>query len=151
MESLVQENENNIRFNINKGLMNRTFFNEYIKEFVQDNLLNMCNKTLDDYDFIDYYSIGIKSDRVACYSELWFLDIDMDTVFKDKNLLLPVFIKDINTSSYYSLSRCNMDYDEDDDDTESNYKTIEDILKWCPKSCKSQINKILTESLNDEI
>ena len=151
MESLVQENENNLRFYINKGCMDSSFFNDYIKEFIQKNLLNICNKILEENDYIDYYSIGIKSDRVACYSELWFLDVNMENVCKDKDVLLPVFIQDINTSSYYSLSRCNMDYEDDNDNPDSNYKTIEDILKWCPKSCKFQINKILTESLNNKV
>ena len=37
----------------------------------------------------------------------------------------------------------NQDYD--------NYKTIDEILKWCPKSCRSQINRILNDTLNNKV
>jgi hypothetical protein len=107
---------------------------------------------LEDYELIEYYSIGCKSNRVACYSELWFLDINMDNICKEKGVLLPVYIPDINTSSPYSLAKCyyNQDYNDDNQD-EDNYKTIYEILKWCPKSCRNQINRILNETLNNKV
>ncbi len=147
-----QENDNkyNNQFYINEGSIDKSFFDDFIRSHVQKNLQKKCDKILEDYELIEYYSIGCKSDRVACYSELWFLDINMDNICKEKGVLLPVYISDINTSSPYSLARCYYDSDNQDED-EDNYKTIEEILKWCPKSCRSQINRILNETLNNEV
>jgi hypothetical protein len=146
-EQLENHNKYNNQFYINKGCIDKSFFDDFIRSHVQKNLLKKCDKILEDYELIEYYSIGCKSDRVACYSELWFLDINMDDICKEKGVLLPIYIPDINTSSPYSLARCyyNQDYDDDNnqDKQDSDYKTIEEILKWCPKSCRSQINRIL--------
>ncbi len=136
MESQIEN-----KFYVNKGLLNKEFFCEYIRDNVQTNLQKYCDKILNDFEFIEYYSIGCKSNRQACYSELWFLDINMD------DILLPVYIEHINTSSSYALSRCNMDEDNED----NNYKSLDEILNWCPNYHKSQINKILIDSLNNEI
>ncbi len=140
-----QENDNkyNLGFYINKGSIDKSFFDDFIRSHVQKNLQKKCDKILEDYELIEFYSIGCKSDKVACYSELWFLDINMDNICKEKGVLLPIYIPDINTSSPYSLARCYYD-NEDDNQNEDNYKTIEEILKWCPKSCKNQIYRILS-------
>ena len=145
MEELSQSQCHNNKYYLNKGSIDKSFFDDFIRSHVQKNLQNRCDKMLEDYELIEYYSIGCKSDRVACYSELWFLDINMDNICKEKGVLLPIYIQDINTSSPYSLAR----YDDNQDD--DNYKTIDEILKWCPKSCRSQINRILTETLNNKV
>jgi hypothetical protein len=145
-EQLENDNKNNLRFYIKKGSIDKSFFDDFIRSHVQKNLLKKCDKILEDYEFIEYYSIGCKSDRVACYSELWFLDINMDDICKEKSILLPIYIPDINTSSSYSLARCYNDEDYDNQDID-NYKTIDDILKWCPKSCKNQIYRILNNEI----
>ncbi len=152
-EQLENDNKYNHKFYINKGSIDKSFFNDFIRSQVQKNLQNRCDKILEDYEMIEYYSIGCKSDRVACYSELWFFDINMDDICKEKGMLLPVYIEDINTSSTYSLARCyyNQDDDNDDNQDSNNYKTIDEILKWCPKSCRGQINRILTETLNNKV
>ena len=135
METQTQNN----KYYLNKGNIDKSFFDEYIKDHVQKNLHNKCNNILNNYEFIEYYSIGLKSNRVACYSELWFLDINL----KD-NKLLPVYIENINTSSCYSLCRCNQTEGSDnDDEDEDDYKTLEEILEMCPVSIIPQINKIL--------
>ncbi len=121
------------KYCFNFGSMDKDFFDNYIKDHIQKNLHIKCNNILDNEGFIEYYSIGIDSDRIACYSELWLLDINLDA-----GLYLPVFIENINTSSCYALSRCNMDNDDDD-----NFKSIDEILNMCPKSCREQINNIL--------
>ncbi len=141
MQSHIENSEQ--KYYVNKGIMDKSFFNEYIRNHIQKNLLKKCDQILEDYEYIEYHSIGIKSEMVACYSELWFLDINLEHICKDKNVLLPVFIKDINTSSYYSLSRCSLNDDEIDNE---NYKTINEILNWCPMSCRNQIRNILTNS-----
>jgi hypothetical protein len=148
-EQLENDNKYNLRFNINKGSIDKSFFDDFIRSHVQKNLQKRCDKMLEDNELIEYYSIGCKSERVACYSELWFFDINMDNICKEKGVLLPIYIQDINTSSPYSLARCY--YNQDDDDDVDNYKTIDEILKWCPKSCRNQINIILTEKLNNEV
>ena len=146
-EQLENDNKYNLRFNINKGSIDKSFFDDFIRSHVQKNLQKKCDKMLEDNELIEFYSIGCKSERVACYSELWFFDINMDNICKEKGVLLPIYISDINTSSPYSLARCyyndNQDYD--------NYKTIDEILKWCPKSCRSQINRILNDTLNNKV
>ena len=151
MEELSQSQCHNNKYYLNKGSIDKSFFDDFIRSNVQKNLQKKCDKMLEDNELIEYYSIGCKSDRVACYSELWFLDINMDNICKEKGVLLPIYISDINTSSPYSLARCyyNQDYDDNQDD--DNYKTIDEILKWCPKSCRSQINRILTETLNETL
>jgi hypothetical protein len=144
-EQQINDNYNS-RFNINKGSIDKYFFDNYIRNHVQKNLQKRCDKILENYEFIEYYSIGCKSDRITCYSELWFLDINIDNICKEKGVLLPVYIPDINTSSPYSLARCyNQDEQEDD------YKTIDEILKWCPKSCRNKINIILNETLDNKV
>jgi hypothetical protein len=144
MESQNQDN----KYYINQGSMDKDFFTEYIREHIQTNLQKKCDKILEEIDFIEYYSIGLKSDRIACYSELWFIDI----INLSNNKYLPVFIQDINTSSPYALSRCNMiDNEEEEeknteDDTEgenNNYKTLEEVLELCPSSVSIQISNIL--------
>jgi hypothetical protein len=144
-EQQINDNYNS-RFNINKGSIDKYFFDNYIRNHVQKNLQKRCDKILENYEFIEYYSIVCKSDRITCYSELWFLDINIDNICKEKGVLLPVYIPDINTSSPYSLARCyNQDEQEDD------YKTIDEILKWCPKSCRNKINIILNETLDNKV
>lgn len=129
------DSQNN-KYYLNEGSMTKSFFDDYIKHHInKGNNLQKCEKILEDYEFIEYYSIGLKSDRVACYSELWFLDINLND-----NKCLPILIEDINTSSYYSLSRCDMDIDYDED---NNYKTLEEILDLCPVSVIPNIKKLL--------
>jgi hypothetical protein len=129
------EAENN-KYYLNEGSMDKTFFDEYIRhQIISSGCKKKCDKILEDFEFIEYYTIGLKSDRVACYSELWFLDINLDD-----NKYLPVLIEDINTSSYYSLSRCSMDNDYDED---NNYKTIDEILELCPIDVKETVYNIL--------
>ncbi len=129
-------------FYVNQEIINKSFFNDFIKHHIQKNILSICNKILDEYDFIECYSISFSSDKIACYNELLFLDVNLETICKDKNVLLPVYITDINTSSYYALAKC---YNQNDDDNQDfdNYKTIDEILDWCPKSCRNKINNIL--------
>ena len=145
-EQLDNHTKYNPLFNINKGSIDKSFFDDFIRSHVQKNLQKNCDKILEDYEFIEYYSVGCKSDRVACYSELWFLDINMDNICKEKGVFLPIYIPNINTSSPYSLSRCN--YNDDNQDVD-NYKTIDEILNLCPTSCRNRVNIILTETLNE--
>jgi hypothetical protein len=128
----IQNETQDNTYNLNQGSMDKIFFDEYIRIKCNKNLQKKCNKILEDYDFIEYYSLGLKSDRIACYSELWFLDINLND-----NKLLPIFIENINTSSCYSLARCSMDNDDD------NYKTIDEILELCPLDIKTKIYNIL--------
>jgi hypothetical protein len=127
-------------YNLNQGLMDKLFFDNYISVRISSGCKKKCDKILEDNDFIEYYSIGIKSDRIdynsieLYYNELWFLDINLND-----NKYLPVFIENINTSSYYSLSRCSMDNDDD------NYKTIDEILELCPVSSIPNIKNIINK------
>ena len=71
------DSQNN-KYYLNEGSMDKTFFDEYIRHHITSNYKKKCDKILEDFEFIEYYSIGLKSDRVACYNELWFLDINLD-------------------------------------------------------------------------
>lgn len=136
------------KYCLNYSSMDKAFFDTYIKHhiitFGCKNLHEKCENILEDDGIIECYSVSVNSELVACYSELWFLDINLGS-----GLYLPVFISDINTSSYYALSRCNMDNDDDTDF--DNFKSIDELVEMCPKSCRGQINKILTETLNNKV
>ena len=86
------QNQNN-KYYTNHGSMDKDFFTEYIRSYIQKNLQHRCDKILDDYKYIEYYSIGLKSNRVASYSELWFLDINLSD-----NNFLPVYMTHILSS-----------------------------------------------------
>ncbi len=131
------------KYCLNYSSMDKDFFDEYIKHHIITKDCKKLNKKINDIleaeGIIECYSIGLKSERVASYSELWFLDINLES-----GLYLPVFIQDINTSSYYALSRCNnQDFDNDDDTDYDNFKSIDEILELCPKSTREQVSKIL--------
>ena len=128
------------KFYLNFSFINKNFFDNYIKDHVQKNLQKRCDKILEDYEFIECYSIGLKSECIACYNELWLLDINMDEISKEKGMYLPIFIENINTSSCYALERCSMD---NNSINEENYKSLDELLIMCPKSCRSQLSKIL--------
>jgi hypothetical protein len=132
--------ENN-KYYLSYSSIDKDFFDTYIKHHIQKNLHKKCMNILDNEEFIECYSVGIKSERVACYSELWFLDINLKP-----GLYLPVFISDINTSSCYALYRCNMDNDNESIN-EDNYKSINELVDMCPKSTKELVNKILNNKI----
>ncbi len=134
------------QFYLNSASIDKDFFDNYIKDHVQKNLHNRFDKIFENNDFIEGYSVGVKSNRVACYSELWLLDIDI----KEKGTLLPIFIEDINTSSYYSLARCNM-VDDNESINEYYYKSLEELVNMCPKSCRSQLKKILEKTVDKDL
>ena len=50
MESQNQDN----KYYINQGSMNKDFFTEYIRDHVQTNLQKKCDKILEEIDFIEY-------------------------------------------------------------------------------------------------
>ncbi len=121
-----------LKYNLNFGCIAKEFYTEYINNYVQKNLQSKCNKILEEYDYIEYYSIGLNSDKNCCYSELWLLDISNNT----NDYYLPVYISDINTSSCYSLAKCYLEYEEIE-------KPLDEILEMCPKSTRQQIRNIL--------
>ncbi len=118
------------------GVIDETFYKDFIVHHIQKNLQAKCNKIINDSEFIECYSIGIKSDRQCSYSELWLLDINLN--INNKNYYLPIFIEDINTSSEYAMSRSYLDNDEEVS------KSLDEILNMCPESTRSQLKNILS-------
>ena len=58
IQNEIQDNT----YNLNQGSMDKSFFNEYIREYVIKNcsklLLKKCDKILEDYDFIGLLSLS---------------------------------------------------------------------------------------------
>ena len=106
---------------LNSLVMDETFYKDFIRDNIQKNLQSKCDKIINDYGFIECYSIGLDSDRQCCYSELWLIDYH-----NVNNYYLPVFIEHINTSSEYAFSKCYLDNDEEVS------KSLEQILEICP-------------------
>ncbi len=120
---------------LNSLVMDETFYKEFIRHNIQKNLQSKCDKIINDYGFIECYSLGLDSDRQCCYSELWLIDIHQDI----HNYYLPVFIEHINTSSEYALSKCYLDNDEEVS------LSLEEILEICPKSTRMAVENILKQ------
>lgn len=117
------------------GVIDETFFKDFILHNIQKNLQAKCNKIISDYGFIECYSIGVKSSRDCYYSELWLLDINLNT--NNNNYYLPIFIQNINTSSEYAMSKCYLDNDEEVS------KSLDEILNMCPESTRKGLRNIL--------
>ena len=99
-----------------KGRFNEELYNEYIKQHLTTKSNDMINTILNSNEiedrYINYISIGLKSDRPCSYSELLLLELD-----NNDSTYIPAIISNINTSSPYALMRTYTD-DEDDENNE---------------------------------
>ncbi len=119
-------------FYINQGIMDKSFFDSFIRHNIYSKkLLQTCNKIFELDEFIEYYTICLDNNLQCHYNELWLLDIC------DNYKYFPVYIQNINTSSGYAASRCGMDREED------YYMTLDEIIKICPDSTHTFLNKLL--------
>ena len=102
------------------GTFNEELYNEYVKKHLTTTSNNLINNMLNSYEaedrYINYISIGLKSDRPCSYSELLLLDLN-----NNESTYIPVLIININTSSPYALMKSNTDNDSDSNsDSDSN-------------------------------
>lgn len=111
------------------GRFNEEIYNEYIKQHLTTKSNDLINNILNSYEiedrYINYISIGLKSDRPCSYSELLLLELN-----NNESTYIPVFILHINTSSQYSLMRVYTDdYHEFELESESECKMNLHALK----------------------
>jgi len=81
----------------------------------------MWNSLEPDERYVNYISIGLKSDRPCSYSELLLLELESP---HDESKYILVIVSNINTSSPYALMQTTTDFDEDDDNNEYNNANI---------------------------
>jgi len=114
-----------------EGVMSGDFFNDYIKHNLGKTTAKKISEMFaeDEGAFLDYKVTAIENpdDReVLEYTELWFLEFEGKYV--------PVCVAGINTSSGYSMCRCGMDREWEEEDREWEkevcWKTNEEILSW---------------------
>ena len=110
------------KYYMNSGSMDRHFFDEYLAENASKVMLQKINEYwTDEEDFLEYKVFGLEnpSDRKGLeYSECWMLD------YTDG--YLPIVVCGVNTSSCYSMCRCGMDRELDDDE-EPERLTLDEI------------------------
>ena len=111
-KSSASDNPYNKEINFNSGKFSEDVYKEYIKIYLstkENNLAEiMLNSSEDKY--IEYISIGLKSELSCCFNQLLLLKI-----YEMEYSYLPIFINNINTSSPFALMMLNT-YDEDEDE-----------------------------------
>lgn len=126
------------KYYMNNGSMDRHFFDEYLAENASKVVLQKINEYwTDEEDFLEYKVFGLEnpSDRkVLEYSECWILD------YTDG--YLPIVATGINTSSCYSMCRCGMDRELDDDE-EPERLTLDEICELMSKKYKTTTKTVL--------
>jgi len=131
----------NDKYYLNEGCMERHFFDEYISENASDEIIAKIEEYwTDPEEFLEYRVFGLENptDRKGLeYSECWLLD------YKDG--YLPVIHTGINSSSRYSMCRCGMDRELDDDE-EQERLTLDEICEMMSgeykTTLKTKIHKI---------
>jgi hypothetical protein len=127
----------NHKIYLDQGNLDKKFYYDYIRQHIQERFQIICDKIfINEENFIEYYSTSINNNMLCYYNELWFLDIG--DVFKENGIYLPVYIENINTSSYYSLAKSYINTDD-----EQIYKTYDELINMCPKTIQSQVSNIL--------
>ena len=125
------------------GIINKEFYENFIKDKVTKNLQKKFEELLEDEDddFIEYFRVAVENpeDRAWEYSTLWFFDLNLEKGY------LPVYIAGVNSKSIFAMSCCGMDRDDDDEESEHNTFTLEKLLEYAPdiKWAKT-IKKLLT-------
>lgn len=124
----------NDKYYLNEGCMERHFFDEYISENASDAIIAKIEEYwTDPEEFLEYKVFGLENptDRKGLeYSECWLLD------YKDG--YLPVVATGINSSSRYSMCRCGMDRDLDDDE-EPERLTLDEICEMMSDKYKTTL------------
>lgn len=138
---MTTANSNTETYYINSGCMERSFFDEYLKDNATRPVLQkIIDYWTDEEECLEYKVFGLDNpnDRKKLeYSECWLLD------YKDG--YLPLIVCGINTSSCYSMCRCSMDRELDDDE-EPEKLTLDEIGEMMSEgykgSTKTTIQKI---------
>jgi len=113
------------------------FFNQYLKDNMHTKCYDVMMKNINFNKevIIDYILFTFPGNREYEYSEFWLLNIDSE------NKYFPVYIPNINTSSYHALSLCSLDHNCDENNfmNKNNIKNLMvDIIK---KECIDNIFK----------
>lgn len=139
------------------GTMTHDFWKEYIKPKMSKESLKTVTKMWSVLHIkdksLDYYVISLPINKLY-YQELWFLDIGIENYYV-------VLVDNINTSSPYALSRCDMDsendceFDENSDDPDHKSQfvmNIESILQMvCALNDKEAIKNIIINGIKKRI
>jgi hypothetical protein len=136
-----------------EGIMNKSFYETYIKENMTKKGQSLMDEIFGEEDaeecenFVEYRvcSWGNSYDGVCEYSEMWFLDCETEAGF-----YYPVAVSNINTSSGYAMCRCGMDRDAETEEEEQELmKTDEEILALVKPRNHEAILKILQAKRKD--
>jgi hypothetical protein len=136
-----------------EGIMNKSFYETYIKENMTKKGQSLMDEIFGEEDaeecenFVEYRvcSWGNSYDGVCEYSEMWFLDCETEAGF-----YYPVAVSNINTSSGYAMCRCGMDRDADNEEDEANLMlTDEEILALVKPRNHEAIRKVLQAKRTD--
>ncbi len=124
----------NTKYYIDTGCMNRNFFDEYLADKATKAVLQKIKEYWSDpEEFLEYYAFRLDNptDRKGLeYSECWLLD------YKDG--YLPLIATGINTSSCYSMCRCGMDRELDEDE-EPQRLTLDEICEMMSDKYKTTL------------
>lgn len=131
------------------GMIDQSFYTNYIYDELSFRGRNLMNETLEKNDFIEYNVFSISNNKLpqCTYSEFWLFDCFPATEYYN-GYYYPVFIKSINTSSGYAMSRCHMDNEDNDEDNDSdndNSKSLSDILYMIPASMRDKAHYLLKD------
>lgn len=145
-ESNINLENESAKLYISSGQINLDFFNNYIKQNLTKNDLEIINKFITEldpeYEYFEYYSISTKGREEYLYNELLLLDINHDS-----NKLFPIYFENINTSSTYALERCYTDYDDYESEPELNYIKVTELNNMIIKN--SYYNQIKNNIINN--
>jgi hypothetical protein len=129
-EEVVAEEPEVPKRYVAEGIMNKSFYETYIREKMSEKGQRLMDAVYGDYEEdemgVEYrvLSWGNPKDHINEYSELWFLDCEPEQGF-----YYPVVAGEINTSSAYAMCRCGMDRDWDNEEDEANQMlTDEEII-----------------------
>ena len=124
----------NSKYYIDTGCMNRNFFDEYLADNATKAVLQKIREYWSDpEEFLEYSAFRLENptDRKGLeYSECWLLD------YKDG--YLPLIATGINTSSRYSMCRCGMDRELDEDE-EPQTLTLDEICELMSDKYKTTL------------
>lgn len=131
-------------FYIRSATIRREDFDYAIKEHSPKELKKWV-ASLDDEDYIEIQTIGLKNEKAWLYDELYLVECCIDGVWGN----IPVVNTDINTSSGIALWSCNIDWREEEEYEEGEElpaHTYRQVAKRCMKGWDTGLAKYLYEN-----
>ena len=134
------------KFCMGSGCFDKDFYENYIKDRLSKSVLKHFQRAFDEFpdEFMEYYSMGFtaKYQKEWEYSEILWCDVGGDEIKQGK--MIPVVFVNVNTSSATAMVRCCMNRDLDDGE-EEDWRTLEDILDYCPTPGMADVIRKLLE------